>query len=239
MRLLGMTKVIALCVSVAMLMGSAAMPASAQDGAAAPKPAEGVPVPRPAPRAAAPAAATPTAELPDGPPVSPDAWLKMCEATGKGACRTGFDIFSETSQLLASMVLTVSGDGKQREVVFTVPSSVKLANGLKLKIGDTEDLANYVICYPNQCLAARSVDTAFIDRLRKAPSVTATAIRETDDEITFTFPMDTFSAAFDGKPVTDEDMAKRNRMIQERAVSKRKSLQEQLLEAQRKAMEQQ
>ena len=67
----------------------------------------------------------------------------------------------------------------------------------------------------------------------------ATAIRETDDEVSYTFPMDTFAAALDGKPVTDDDLAKRNRMIQERAASNRKSLQEQLLEAQRKAMEQQ
>jgi invasion protein IalB len=233
-----MTKVFALCVSVAMLMGSVVIPAAAQDGAAAPKPIEGIPLPKPAPRAAAPAASATPSALPDGPPVSPDAWLKMCDPSGK-LCRTGFDVFSETSQLLASMVLTIGADGKQREVVFTVPSSVKLANGLKLKVGDTDDVANYVICYPNQCLAARAVDNAFIERLRKARTVVAIAVRETDDEVSYTFPMDTFGAALDGKPVTDEDIVKRNRMIQERAVTKRKSLQEQLLEAQRKAMEQQ
>jgi invasion protein IalB len=238
-----MTKAFALCVSVAMLMGSAMMPAIAQDGATAPKPIEGIPVPKPAPRpaasgAAAPATPSTTAELPDGPPVSPDSWLKMCDPSGK-TCRTGFDVFSETSQLLASMVLTITADGKQRELVFTVPSSVKLANGLKLKVGDTDDVANYVICYPNQCLAARAVDAAFVERLRKAPTVVAIAVRETDDEVSYTFPMDTFVAALDGKPVTDADIATRNRLIQERAVTKRKSLQEQLLEAQRKAMENQ
>jgi invasion protein IalB len=229
-----MTKVFALCVSVALVATGLAMPAAAQDGATAPRPIEGIPVPKPAPRASQP----PVVELPDGPPVGPDTWLKMCDPTGR-LCRTGFDIFSETSQLLASMVLTESADKKQRELVFTVPSSVKLGNGLKLKIGDADDVANYVICYPNQCLAARAVDQAFIDRLRKAPQVVAIAIRETDDEVSFTFPMDTFSAALNGKPVTDADIATRNRMIQERAVTKRKSLQEQLLEAQRKAMENQ
>ena len=42
-----MTKVFALCVSVALVATGLAMPAAAQDGATAPRSIEGIPVPKP------------------------------------------------------------------------------------------------------------------------------------------------------------------------------------------------
>lgn len=202
--------------------------------------AQATPAQKPATPAAKPAA-TPAQPPKPAAPVTADGWLKTCgvEATQKKTiCRTGVDIRTEAGALLASAVLNEVQGEKKPQLLFQLPFGLLLRENVKLKIDEGDETeAKFIFCMNALCMAMILPDPAFVERMKAGKALIATAVRETGDKVSYSFPLATFKAAYDGGAAAADALKERDEQIRERAATKAQTLQEMLLEAQKKARE--
>ncbi|MBL8574787.1 MAG: invasion associated locus B family protein [Hyphomicrobiaceae bacterium] len=171
-------------------------------------------------------------------------WIKVCNndpALKKEVCRTGYDLRSAGSQnLIASMLVMDNAGPKPNSfrLLLQVPNSLMIQPGLKVKVDeDKEQDVKFAICFPENCLAAMDVGEAQITRLKSAKTFKISAVRENNQGVTFIVPMTTFKAAIEGQATPAEEVQKRDAEIQQKADDTAKTMEERLLEAQRKAQQ--
>lgn len=173
-------------------------------------------------------------------------WIKVCApepSVKKDVCRTGYDLRSAGSQnLIASMLVmdSVGPKGNGFRILLQVPNGLMIQPGLKFKVDeDKEQDVKFAVCFPENCLAAMDVGDAQITRLKTAKTVKISAVRENNQGVGFVVPMTSFKAAIEGAPTPAEEVQKRDDAILQKAEESAKTMEERLLEAQRKAQEQQ
>lgn len=170
-----------------------------------------------------------------------DSWIKICrsdEKLKKELCKTAYELRTPAGQFLASIAV-VEASGEARKIVeFIMPTGLLLQPGLKVQIdqGKTDD-AKFGMCAPDGCVAQLVSTDAYTASLKKGQSLTITAFGQASNPVTFAFPLTTFKAANEGKPLDAAALKKREETIAAEIQEKQKSIEDQLREEQRKAQQ--
>jgi len=170
---------------------------------------------------------------------SMDSWIKVCrsdEKSKKELCKTAYDLRSAGGQFLASVAI-VEATGEGRKIVeMIMPTGLLLQPGLKVQVDQNKgEDAKFGMCAPDGCVAQLVSNEAFVATMKKGSQLTVTAYGQASNPVAFTFPLATFKAANDGKPLDEAALKKREEAIAAEIKQKQKSIEEQLREQQRKA----
>jgi invasion protein IalB len=155
-----------------------------------------------------------------------DQWLKVCqkdEKAKKELCQTTYDELTGEARRMARVIL---------------PTGMLLQPGLKIQIdqGKSED-AKYAFCAPDGCFAEMLISDADFAALKKGKMLTVGAEGQAANPVSFNFSLDTFKSANEGKPLDPAEIKKHAEAVQQEYLSKRKSLEDQLKDAQHKAQQ--
>ena len=170
-----------------------------------------------------------------------DQWLKICqkdEKAKKELCQTVFDLRTNDGQFLATfMVVELTGEARRMGRVI-VPTGMLLQPGLKVQVDQNKaDDAKYAYCAPDGCISEMLITDAQFANLKKGKMLTIGVQGQAANPVNFSFALDTFKAANEGKPLEEAEIRKHAEAIQAEIENKRKSLEDQLKDAQRKAQQ--
>jgi invasion protein IalB len=172
---------------------------------------------------------------------SPDQWVKICrkdEKLKKEICQTAYELRTNDGQFLATfMVVEMTGEARRMARVI-LPTGMLLQPGLKVQIDQNKpDPAFYTFCAADGCISEMLITDAQFASLKKGKMLTIGAEGQAANPVSFNFSLDTFKSANEGKPLDEADLQKRAEAIQAEIASKRKSLDDQLKDAQHKAQQ--
>jgi invasion protein IalB len=186
-------RVIAACLAAFVASASAAV---AQSAAPAQPSAT---APAAAPAQAAPAtSAAPAAKVPD----AVKAWAKFCDpAADKHLICIVRKLAFEGTSIMASVTFRLdSAKGVPTLAVAAVPVGVLLKPGLLWQIDKQKPVVlPFWRCTPQTCESEQLVKPDFINRLRKAKTLTLTAKNVEGKNVVVNVPLDGFAAAYDQK----------------------------------------
>lgn len=173
--------------------------------------------------------------------VATDSWIKICqsdEKTKKELCQTGYDLRTTTGTILASFVL-MEMTGETRKIVqLVVPTGLLLQPGVKVQIDDgkAED-GKFGVCRPSGCFVQMVASDPFVAGLKKGKSIVVGAQGQAANPVQFSFPLASYKAANEGKPIDEASFRKRQEAIEAQVTKKQQSFEDQLRDAQRKAQD--
>lgn len=173
--------------------------------------------------------------------IATDTWIKICqsdEKTKKELCQTGYDLRTTTGTILASFVL-MEMTGETRKIAqLVVPTGLLLQPGVKIQVDDgkPED-GKFGFCRPTGCFVQLVASDAFVAALKKGKAITVAAQGQAANPVSFSFPLDSYKSANEGKAIDEASFRKRQEAIQEQVNQKQQSFEDQLREAQRKAQQ--
>jgi len=131
----------------------------------------------------------------------------------------------------------MTGEARRMARVI-LPTGMLLLPGLKVQIDQAKpEDAKYTFCAPDGCISEMLITDAQFAALKKGKLLTIGAQGQSANPVSFNFTLDTFKSSNEGKPLDEAELLKRNESIQAEINNKRKSLEEQLKDAQHKAQQ--
>jgi hypothetical protein len=119
-----------------------------------------------------------------------------------------------------------------------LPTGLLLQPGLKIQVDQNKpEDAKYTVCAPDACQAEMLISDTIMGQLKKGKLLTVGAEGQAANPVSFSFPLDTFKTANEGKPLDEAEMRKRADAVRAEINAKHKTLEDQLKDAQRKAQE--
>jgi invasion protein IalB len=171
-----------------------------------------------------------------------DQWVKVCqtdEKQKKEVCKTAFDLRTSGGQFLASMALVEATGEARRFIDLIMPTGLLLQPGVKVQIDQNKaEDGKYGMCARDGCVAQLVASEAFVGQMKKGTNLTVTAQGQSATPVEFVFPLATFKAANEGKAMDEAALKKREEAIAAENAQKQKSIEDQLREQQRKALQQ-
>lgn len=171
-----------------------------------------------------------------------DEWVKVCrtdEKQKKEICKTAYDLRTSGGQFLASIAV-VEANGETRKFVdLIMPTGLLLQPGIKVQVDQNKaEEGKYGMCASDGCIAQLVASDALVGAMKKGTNLTVIAQGQSDTPVEFVFPLATFKAVSEGKAMDDAALKKREEAIAAENAQKQKSIEDQLREQQRKALQQ-
>ena len=161
--------------------------------------------------AAMPASAQQQQQLPQG-------WFKACSKQADvDICNVQNVMTANTGQLLTGLSL-IELKGKVNRKVFqiTVPSGRLLPPGIGLQIdGGKAQKIDYVICFPDRCVAEAQLSDALVASFKKGSELTLTSVNFQNQPNPIKVTLKGFTGAFDGAPLQQADLQDRQKKLQD------------------------
>ncbi len=172
---------------------------------------------------------------------SMDGWIKVCrkdDKLKKEICQTMSDLRSTDGQFLATFqVMEMTGEARRMARVI-LPTGLLLQPGLKLQIDQAKpEDAKFTVCAPDGCVSEMLITDQQFAALKKGKTLVVGVQGQAANPVSFTFPLDTFKTANEGAPLTADQIKVRAEAIKADIDAKRNSLEDQLVAAQKKALE--
>jgi invasion protein IalB len=170
-----------------------------------------------------------------------DQWVKICqkdEKQHKEMCQTTDELRTADGQFLATFqIVELTGEAR-RLARAILPTGMLLQPGLKVQIDQNKpDEAKYTFCAPDGCIAEMLISDAQFGAMKKGKTLTIGVLGQASNPVDFKFDLASFKSANEGKPLEQAEIEKRVKAIQDDIASKRKSLEDQLKDAQHKAQQ--
>jgi invasion protein IalB len=170
-----------------------------------------------------------------------DQWMKIChkdDKSKKELCQTADELRTSDGQFLATiMIIEMTGEARRLARVV-LPTGMLLQPGIKVQIDENKpDDAKFTYCASDGCLSEMLITDAQFAAMKKGKTLTIGAQGQAANPVNFTFALDTFKSANEGKALDGAELEKRARAVQDEIISKRRSLEDQLKDAQHKAQQ--
>jgi invasion protein IalB len=167
-------------------------------------------------------------------------WFKVCSKQGKNdICNVQYNIRAETGQLVTGVsLLTVKGEVNRKIFQVIVPTGRAIAPGIEVQIDKNK--ANkfpYSFCFPDRCLADIQMSDAVINALKKGNKIAITTTNFQGKKNPVNLSLKGFTAVFDGPPLKRNELAQKQKKLQEDLQKKAEETRKKLEEAQKKAKE--
>jgi len=148
----------------------------------------------------------------DAPP-EPPGWIKQCttaqQTPGKDGCQTARDLRDQTGQVVASVALRDEKSSGKHILALAVPPGLQIQPGIRVLIDDQTPInARYTICYPQACVVEADASDAVVSAMKKGKVLVIQAVTVTGQGATFPVTLPGFGKAYDGEPISNDDLAK-------------------------------
>ncbi|MFZ1774226.1 MAG: invasion associated locus B family protein [Rhizobiaceae bacterium] len=179
---------------------------------------------------AAPAAAQ-QSEVPQG-------WFKVCsKQEDNDFCNVQNLKMAETGQLLTGLSL-IELKGKINRKIFqiSVPTGRLIPPGIGMQIdGGKPQKLDYIICFPDRCVAEAPLADSLLAALRKGGELTLTSVNFQNQPSPIKVSLEGFSGAYDGEGLKQNELEDRQKQLQAEIEKRKGDFEKKLKEEQDKA----
>ena len=176
------------------------------------------------------------------PAATTDEWVKVCqtdEKQKKEICKTAYDLRTGGGQFLASIAVVEASGEARKFIDLIMPTGLLLQPGVKLQVDQNKaEDGKYGMCAADGCVAQMVASDTLVGMMKKGTTLTVTARSQSDSPVDFVFPLTSFKSASEGKSMDEAALKKREEAIAAENAQKQKSIEDQLREQQRKALQQ-
>ncbi len=168
----------------------------------------------------------------------PQGWFKACtKQEDVDICNVQNITTAGNGQLITGVSL-IELKGKVNRKVFqvTVPTGRLVPPGIGLQVdgGKTQKL-DYVICFPDRCVAEVPLTDALVASFKKGSNLTLTSVNFQNQPNPIKVALTGFSGAYDGPPLQQSDLEDRQKKLQDFVAKNNEDFAKKLKEEQDKA----
>ena len=168
-------------------------------------------------------------------------WYKACNDQGETKiCNVQYQAVASTGQVITSINLAeITGGVNRRVFQVTVPTDRLIPPGVAMKVDDKKPTpVPFSFCTPRICAAEVDLDDKLVEVLKSGTSMEVTSTNFQGKANPIKISLEGFGAAYDGVPITQEDLAKRQKALEEQLKQKAEAAQTELQKALDAAKEQ-
>ena len=172
---------------------------------------------------------------------SSNGWFKACNDQGETKiCNVQYQAVASTGQVITSINLAeITGADARKIFQVTVPTDRLIPPGISMKVDDKKPTPiPYAFCTPRICAAEVALDDKLVEVLKSGSVMTVTSVNFQRKENPIKVDLEGFGQAFDGNPITQEDLAARQKKLADELRTKAESAQSELQKALDAAKEQ-
>lgn len=148
----------------------------------------------------------------------PQGWFKSCDKQNEvDICNVQNITTAGTGQLVTAVSL-VEVKGKVNRKVFqvSVPTGRLMPPGIGLQIdGAKPTKLEYMICFPDRCLAEVPLTDAMVASFKKGTALTLTSVNFQNQQNPVKVSLQGFTGAYDGAPLQKADIEQRQKQMEE------------------------
>ena len=188
--------------------------------------------------AAAMVAFAPAAQAQDAPNQPPRGWFKACsKQQDVDICNVQNIIMADTGQLMTGIsMIDIKGKVNRKVFQVTVPTGRMIPPGVGVQVdGGKAQKLDYVICFPDRCVAEAQLTDALVASFKKGQKLTLTSINFQNQPNPIDISLAGFTDAFDGPPLKESDLQDRQKKLQEFVAKNNEDFAKKLKEEQDKA----
>ena len=168
-------------------------------------------------------------------------WYKACNDQGETKiCNVQYQAVASTGQVITSINLAeITGGVNRRVFQVTVPTDRLIPPGVAMKVDDKKPTpVPFSFCTPRICAAEVELDDKLVEVLKSGQSLEVTSVNFQGKPNPIKITLEGFGAAYDGAPITQEDLIIRQKALEEQLKQKAESAQSELQKALDAAKEQ-
>ena len=169
---------------------------------------------------------------------APQGWFKACTKQEEvDICNVQNMVTASNGQLVTGLSL-IELKGKVNRKVFqvTVPTGRLVPPGIGLQInGGKAQKLDYVICFPDRCVAEIQLSDALVNSFKKGNDLTLTSINFQNQPNPVKVSLQGFTGAYDGPAMQQSDLADRQKKLQDFVSKNNEDFAKKLKEEQDKA----
>ncbi|HVW54836.1 MAG TPA: invasion associated locus B family protein [Rhizobiaceae bacterium] len=168
----------------------------------------------------------------------PQGWFKACsKQQDVDICNVQNITLADTGQLITGVsLIEIKGKVNRRVFQVAVPTGRMVPPGIGLQIdgGKTQKI-DYMICFPDRCVAETPLTDALVASLKKGSKLTLTSINFQNQPNPIDIKLTGFTGAYDGPPLQQSDLAEREKKLKEFVAKNNSDFAKKLKEEQAKA----
>jgi invasion protein IalB len=168
--------------------------------------------------AAAMVAIAPAAQAQDAQNQPPRGWFKACsKQQDVDICNVQNIIMADTGQLMTGVsMIDIKGKVNRKVFQVTVPTGRMIPPGVGVQVdGGKAQKLDYVICFPDRCVAEAQLSDALVASFKKGQKLTLTSINFQNQPNPIDISLAGFTGAFDGPPLKESDLQDRQKKLQD------------------------
>jgi invasion protein IalB len=188
--------------------------------------------------AAAMVAFAPAAQAQDAQNQPPRGWFKACsKQQDVDICNVQNIIMADTGQLMTGVsMIDIKGKVNRKVFQVTVPTGRMIPPGVGVQVdGGKAQKLDYVICFPDRCVAEAQLSDALVASFKKGQKLTLTSINFQNQPNPIDISLAGFTGAFDGPPLKESDLQDRQKKLQDFVAKNNEDFAKKLKEEQDKA----
>ena len=165
----------------------------------------------------------------------PQGWFKACtKQEAVDICNVQNIITASNGQLVTGISLNeIKGKVNRKVFQVTVQTGRLIPPGIALQIDTNKpQKLDYVICFPDRCVAEAQLDDKLVASLKKGSNLTLTSVNFQNQPNPVKATLQGFTGAYDGPPLQPADIADRQKKVEEFAKKNQEELKKKLQDAQ-------
>jgi invasion protein IalB len=172
------------------------------------------------------------------PPQLPQGWFKACsKQEAVDICNVQNIVMADTGQMITGVsLIELKGKVNRKVLQVSVPSGRLVPPGIGLQIdGSKGQKLDYVICFPDRCVAEVPLTDQIVANLKKGQELTLTSVNFQNQPNPIKVSLKGFTGAFDGEPLQQSDIEDRQKKLQDFVSKNNQDFAKKLKEEQDKA----
>lgn len=170
--------------------------------------------------------------------INSNGWYKACSDQGENKiCNVQYQAVASTGQVITSINLAeITGSLQKRVFQVTVPTGRMIPQGMKVKIGEAEEkTVPFSFCTPQICAAEQDLTDDIVAQLKAGGEMKLMSVNWQGKENPLSVPLEGFTEAFDGEPIGQQELAERQKKLEDQLKAKSDDLLDKLKKAQEEA----
>jgi invasion protein IalB len=168
----------------------------------------------------------------------PRGWFKACsKQQDVDICNVQNIVMADTGQLMTGVsLIDIKGKVNRKVFQITVPTGRMIPPGVGVQIdGGKAQKLDYVICFPDRCVAEAQLNDTVIGSFKKGQKLTLTSINFQNQPNPIDISLAGFTDAYDGPPLKQSDLEDRQKKLQDFVAKNNEDFAKKLKEEQDKA----
>ncbi|RAI00609.1 invasion associated locus B family protein [Acuticoccus sediminis] len=170
-----------------------------------------------------------------------NAWVKICNRdaqANKELCLITQELRTQNGQFLASAAIREFEGESRRSLLLSVPVGMLVQPGVQIQIdGAQPEKAPFQICFPNACYAERTIDEAFIGRLKRGGKMRINTMNRQGKQVSFDMTLIGFTSAYNSEGIDPQALQQKQSDLQTALEKKAQEARDRLLAAQQDAVD--